>query len=94
LSGIHGVATTNALSALPRLAAVPTDGKVTVGWQSVAGVDYFLERSTNLSATPPFVLLAADIPGESGTTTYMDTKAASFAPLGYRVGVRDQITKR
>ena len=61
---------------------------VTVAWQSVAGVTYFLERSTNLSASPPFTLLAPNLPGQPGTTTYTDTNAASLAPLFYRVGVQ------
>ena len=60
---------------------------MTVTWQSVAGVNYFLERSTNLSASPPFTLLAPNLPGQPGTTTYTDTNAASLAPLFYRVGV-------
>jgi len=78
---------TNALSVL-RLLPVPSDGtNVTVTWQSVPGVTYFLERSTNLSASPPFSLLAPKLPGQPGTTTHTDTNAATLAPLFYRVGV-------
>ena len=78
---------TNALSALRLLSAAPTGTNVTVSWQSVAGVDYFLERSTNL--TPPllFTPLATDLPGQPGTTTFTDTNVAALAPLFYRVGV-------
>jgi len=78
---------TNALSALRLLSATPAGTNVTVSWQSVAGVSYFLERSTNLSAIPPFTLLAPNLPGQSGTTSYTDTNAASLAPLFYRVGI-------
>lgn len=39
---------TNALSALRLLSASPAGTNVTVSWQSVAGVNYFLECSTNL----------------------------------------------
>jgi len=78
---------TNALSALRLLSASPTGSSVTITWQSVAGVSYYLERSTNLSAGPPFTLLAPSLPGQPGTTTYTDTNAASLAPLFYRVGV-------
>jgi len=60
-----------------------------VSWQSVAGVDYFLERSTNLWATPPFTLLVPNLPGQPGMTTYTDTNATPFAPLFYRIGVGD-----
>jgi len=55
----------------------------------VAGVDYFLERSTNLWATPPFTLLVPNLPGQPGMTTYTDTNATPFAPLFYRIGVGD-----
>jgi hypothetical protein len=80
---------TNALSAL-RLLTSESDGtNVTVSWQSVAGVNYFLERSTNLWASPPFTPLATGIPGQPGTTTYTDTNAAPLAPLFYRVGVSE-----
>ena len=44
-----GTDPTNALSALRLLSAPPTGTNVTVSWQSVAGVNYFLERSTNLA---------------------------------------------
>ena len=56
-------------------------------WQSVAGVSYFLERSTDLGATPGFTPLATGIPGQPGTTSFTDTNAAALAPLFYRVGV-------
>jgi hypothetical protein len=61
-------------------------------WTSVlvnpmAGVSYFLERSTNLSASPPFTLLAPNLPGQPGTTSFNDTNTASLAPRFYRVGV-------
>jgi hypothetical protein len=69
------------------LSASLTGTNLTVSWQSVAGVTYFLERSTNLWASPPFSLLATNLPGQPGTTTYTDTNAAALAPLFYRVGV-------
>jgi hypothetical protein len=78
---------TNALSALRLLSASPAGTNVTVSWQSVEGVSYFLERSTNLWASPPFTLLAPNLPGQPGTTSFTDTNAASLSPLFYRVGV-------
>ncbi len=78
---------TSPLSVLRLLSASPAGTNVTVAWQSVAGVTYFLERSTNLWASPPFSLLAPDLPGQPGTTTYTDTNAASVTPVFYRVGV-------
>lgn len=79
---------TNALSALRLLLASPTGANVVVTWQSVAGVGYSLERSTNLAS--PFTLLASDILGQPGgnATSYTDTNTASLSPLFYRVSVR------
>ena len=48
-------------------------------WQSVSGVNYFLERSTNLGSA--FTLLATGIPGQAGITAYPDTNAPSLAPV-------------
>jgi len=79
---------TNALSALRLTSASPAGGDVTVTWQSVASVDYFVERSTNLSASSPFSLLVPSLAGQPGTTTFTDTNAANLAPLFYRVGVK------
>ena len=80
---------TNAQSVLRLISASRAGNDVTVSWQSVAGVNYFLERSTNLSATPAFDLLAPNLPGQAGTTSYSHTNAASVSPLFYRVGVED-----
>ena len=81
---------TNDLSALRLVSASPAGTNVTVSWQSVAGVCYFLERSTNLGAIPPFTLLSPNLPGEPGVTTFTDTNAALLIPLFYRVGVKSQ----
>jgi hypothetical protein len=79
---------TNALSVLRLLSASPAGTNVTVSWQSVAGVSYFLECSTNVAGPPPiFSPLATGIPGQPGTTSFTDTNAANLAPLFYRVGV-------
>jgi hypothetical protein len=78
---------TNALSVLRLLSASHDGTNVTVTWQSVAAVSYSLERSTNLSANPPFSLLAPSLPGQPGTTSFTDTNAAGLAPLFYRVRV-------
>ena len=67
--------------------ASPAGSDVTVTWQSVAGVNYFLEHSTNLWAIPPFTLLDSNLPGQPGTTSYTDTNSAPLAPLFRRVGV-------
>ena len=78
---------TNLLSVLRLLSASRAGTNVTVAWQSVAGLNYFLERTTNLSVSPPFTLLAPNLPGQPGTTTFTDTNAAGLVPVFYRVGV-------
>jgi hypothetical protein len=65
----------------------PATSNVTVRWQSVAGVNYFLECSTDLGAPAPFTPLATGIPGLPGMTSYTDTNAPVVSPLFYRVGV-------
>jgi len=82
---------TNALSALRMVSASPAGANVRVSWQSVAGVTYHLLRSTNLCAWPPLRLLATNLVGQVGTTTYTDTNAAHLAPLFYRVGVGNYV---
>ena len=69
------------------LSASPTGTNVTVTWQSVVGVSYFLERCTNLASLPPFSLLATNLAGQPYTTSYTDTAATNACPYFYRVGV-------
>jgi hypothetical protein len=79
---------TNALSVL-RLLTPFTDGSdLSVRWESVSGKSYSLERSTNLSQGASFLPLAANLVGQSGTTTFTDTNAAGAGPRFYRVGVQ------
>jgi len=78
---------TNGRSVLRLVSAVPEGTNVAVTWQSVAGINYFLERSTNLAASPCFGCVATNIVGQSGTTTYTDTNATGAGPFFYRVGV-------
>ena len=82
-----GTCPTNSLSVLQMLSVSNAVSGVTVSWQSVAGVNYFLECSTNLSATPCFTGVATNLPGQPGTTTYTDTNAVGAGPFFYRVGV-------
>jgi len=87
---------TNALSVLPLLSASPAGTDVTVSWQSVAGVKYFLERSTNLEASPPFTLLAPNLHGQPGTTSFTDTNAAKGFCRAQNLGKRtsDDVPRR
>jgi len=77
---------TNALSALRLLPPQPDGSNIIVRWQSAANVNYFLERATHLGATDIFQPLAENLAGQTQTSTYTDTNAASLAPVFYRVG--------
>jgi hypothetical protein len=83
---VCGTNPTNALSALRMVSDLPTRTSATVTWQSVAGVNYFLERSADLAA--PFALLATNIVGQPSATSYADTNATGAGPFFYRVGVQ------
>jgi hypothetical protein len=78
-----GTDPTSALSALRLLKPVNTGTNVMVTWQSVYGVNYFLERSASLSSA--FTPLGTNITGQAGTTTYTDTNAVGSGPVFYRV---------
>ena len=55
----------------------------------MSGLNYFLERNTDLGAQPTFLPLATDIIGQPGTTTFTDTNATGAGPFFYHVGVRE-----
>ena len=85
---VCGTDPTNPLSVLRMVSASQTSTSVTVSWQSVAGVNYVLERSANLKL--PFVLIARNIVGRTGLTSYTDTQATEAGQFFYRVGVTAQ----
>lgn len=81
-----GTSPTNAGSVLRLVSATPATTNVTVSWQSVAGINYFLQRSRKL-APADFQTIATNLTGQPGTTRYVDTNAAGLASRFYRVGV-------
>jgi len=60
---------------------------ITVSWQSVRGIPYLLQRSTNLAAQPAFSTILS-VTGQSNTTSYTDTSATNSVPYFYRVGAQ------
>jgi hypothetical protein len=83
---VCGTDPTNRLSVLRLLSAAPAGGNVTVTWQSVSGMNYFLARSATLAS--PLTFVATNIFGQAGTTTYADTNATGAGSFFYRVGVK------
>ena len=77
---------TDMLSALRLLSPSLIGTNVTLTWQSVEGVNYFLECSTNLAA--PFTVLASNILGQACLTSYSSATPSEGGPFFFRVGVR------
>ncbi len=84
-----GTDPTNALSLLRLLPPLPAGPDLLVRWESVLGRSYLLERSTNLAATPAFFALATGLPGQTNTTSFVDTNAVTAGPSFYRVKVEE-----
>ena len=76
---------TNALSVLRLLPPSAAGTDVTLRWESVVGVIYSVERSTNTAAS--FSPLATNVPGQPGTTSFTDTNAGCLTTLFYRLRV-------
>ena len=69
----------------PQAPATTNTTGITVTWQSVSGVTYYLQSSTNL---PVFTSIQSNIVGLAGSTSYTDTTATNSGPYFYRVGVQ------
>jgi hypothetical protein len=85
---IAGTSPINASSVLKVLAPSNNVSGMTVTWQSVSGVTYFIQRSSNLVAQPAFFTIRSNIAGQAGTTSWLDTTAIGPGPFFYRVGVQ------
>ena len=85
-----GTNPTNALSVLKMITVSNSVPGLTVSWQSVGGVTYFLQRSSDLTAQPAFSTLATNLVGQFGAMScnYTDPNAIGFGPYFYRVGVQ------
>ncbi len=87
---IAGTNPTNALSLLEMLNPAPANSPagLVASWESVSNRTYFLQSSTNLGIQPAFLTIQSNIPGQTGTTSYTDTRATNAGPYFYRVGVQ------
>jgi hypothetical protein len=80
-----GTIPTNAASVLALQSPSNSVSGITVTWQSVSGVTYYLQTGTNL---PAFTSIQSNIVGLAGTTSYTDTTATNAGQYFYRVGVQ------
>jgi hypothetical protein len=83
-----GTDPTNGLSMLRMVTVSNSVPGLTVSWQSVGGVTYLLQRSSDLTAQPTFSTLVTNLVGQTGTTSFTDTNAPGSGPFFYRVGVQ------
>ena len=86
---VAGLNPTNPASVLAMLPPAATNNLtgITVRWKSANGVQYLLQRSTNLLVQPVFPTIQENIPGQGGTNSYQDSSATNKTPYFYRVGV-------
>jgi hypothetical protein len=81
-----GTVPTNAASVLAlQSPATANSTGIKVTWQSVSGVTYYLQSSTNF---PAFTSIQSNLVGLAGSTSYTDTTATNGGPYFYRVGVQ------
>ncbi|HTR42951.1 MAG TPA: choice-of-anchor Q domain-containing protein, partial [Pseudomonadales bacterium] len=85
---VAGLNPTNSASVLVMLPVTTTNtvSGITITWQSVSGINYNLQSTTNILV--PFSTIQSNIIGNAGTTSFIDTSATNGTPYFYRVGVQ------
>jgi hypothetical protein len=81
-----GTVPTNAVSVLKMASATNALSGLVVTWQSVSGISYYLQRSSDLAGG--FTSIASNLVGQAGSTSYPDITATNAGPYFYRVGVQ------
>jgi hypothetical protein len=82
-----GADSTNHSSPLSLHPPVIFPGSVTLIWSSVTTRSYAVERATNPCVPPAFSVLRSNLPGQPGTTSFIDTNPVTATPRFYRVRV-------
>jgi hypothetical protein len=83
-----GTNPTNASSVLKMLSVAPSGPGAVVTWQSVSGINYYLQRSANPAAPSGFSSIQSNIVGQASSTSFTDPAAPTPGPAYYRVGVQ------
>lgn len=81
-----GTIPTDAASVLRLAAPSATGSGITVTWQSVTNVTYYLQRSSDLAGG--FTSIVSNLVGQADTTSYSDSTATDSIPYFYRIGVQ------
>jgi hypothetical protein len=76
----------DALSVLKMFSPSVTRSNAVVSWQSSIEIGYSVERSVGLGPGTVFTTLATNLPGQPGTTSFVDTNSPS-SNLFYRLKV-------
>ncbi len=84
---LAGTDPTDAASVLRLLPPKQIGSDLVLRWNSVSNKVYVLERSTNPACPAAFQPMVTHSAGQTGSTTYTDTNAASGKRSFYRVGV-------
>jgi hypothetical protein len=85
---IAGTDPTNALSLLKLFSPTGSISGISVSWQIVSGKTYYVQRSTDLGASPAFITIRTNLFGQTGTLRLVDTSATNPGSYFYRVGVQ------
>jgi parallel beta-helix repeat protein len=85
---VAGTIPTDPSSALKMASPAKNSSGAVITWQSVTNKTYYIQRSSNLGAQPPFSALQSNIVGQAGSTSYTDNSATGPGPFFYRVGVQ------
>ncbi len=83
-----GTVPTDASSVLQMLSLRRDVSGISVSWQSVSNVIYYLQRSTNLNVSSSFSSISSNIVGQAGVTTNQDAGVTGPGPFFYRIGVQ------
>jgi Regulator of Chromosome Condensation (RCC1) repeat protein len=83
-----GTDPSNSGSSLKLLSITNAPSGLTITWQSVQGVSYQVERTSDLSDTSTFSTIDSNTVGQPGTTSFTDSSATNAPAFFYRVSVQ------